>query len=302
MASYNGEKYIEQQLESILSQTYQQYHLLVTDDCSTDGTWKILQKYEKLYPEKLTICQNSKNSGSSKYNFMQMMLNNKDNYLMLCDQDDIWLPQKIEKAYTSMQEMEKKYGKETPLLVHTDLVVVDENLDVIEKSFQQMIGTAKIDDFKGMILQTDVTGCTVLYNYSLAKYLNEMPKSFVMHDWWLAMVCAAFGKSYNTKDAEILYRQHGGNVVGAQSIHNFKYFKYKLTNTKEIGSAMMEAYKQAKEFLGMYGSCLSEEQKELLCLYAQMSEEGKLARMYKMISKGLLRKGFLRSLSQLIYG
>ena len=97
LASYNGAPYIAAQIDSILQQTFRDFMLYIRDDCSNDGTWEIVQAYAAKEPDRIVALQNEENSGSAKHNFFKMMQEHQDNYVMLCDQDDVWHPDKIEK-------------------------------------------------------------------------------------------------------------------------------------------------------------------------------------------------------------
>ena len=139
MATYNGEKYIEEQLESLLEQTLQNFKIFIQDDCSQDKTIQIIQDYQRKYPDKIFFGINKKNTGSAKHNFFNLLLHYKDDYIMLCDQDDVWNADKIEITFNEMKRMEKLHGQQTPILVHTDLTVVDSDLKVINSSFKKML-------------------------------------------------------------------------------------------------------------------------------------------------------------------
>lgn len=302
LATYNGEKYIAAQLDSILEQTLLPDKIIITDDHSSDKTYSIVQQYQNRYPELIFANRKEKNSGSAKYNFMQMMLEHQQGYTMLCDQDDVWLPDKIELTFKEMQALEQKAEPGTPLLVHTDLKVVDEQLNIINPSLKSMIATAQIRTLKDIILQNHVTGCTVMYNEQLAKMLLKMPQHFVMHDWWLAMVAVVFAEISYIDKGTSLYRQHQSNVVGTQDVKTVSHKLYKLCNTKEIRAALFDSYQQAGSFLEMYKDRLDSEQIELLTAYSSLPTQNKCGRLATMKKYNLFRKGFLRKLSQIILG
>ena len=138
LASYNGETYLAEQLDSLLNQTEQNFLLFAQDDRSTDGTYALLCDYAARFPEKISVCQNTVNSGAAKWNFLDMISKHDTDYLMLCDQDDVWRPDKVETTLRAMQEAERIYGNREPILVFTDLCVVGENLHVLHPSFRTM--------------------------------------------------------------------------------------------------------------------------------------------------------------------
>ena len=302
MASYNGEKYIAEQIESVMQQTEQDFVLYINDDCSTDNTYHIASQYAQKRPDKIILTQNAKNTGNPKFNFIQMMIRRRDNYLMCCDQDDIWLPEKIATALAKMRDMEKKYGEATPLLVHTDLTVVDESLQLIAPSFKTMIGTAEIHELRELLLQNNVTGCTVIYNRALAEYLTRQPSDFVMHDWWLALVAMCFGKTGYIGEPMILYRQHSNNMMGAQNVKQLQSKFDRLSQPGKIHDNLYEFYRQCGSFLDTYNTLLSDEQRDLFSVVSQLPEKRKAQRIITFYRMRLFRKGFLRKASQILLG
>jgi glycosyltransferase involved in cell wall biosynthesis len=301
LAAYNGEKYIVEQLESLLAQTITGFHLYIRDDCSIDNTWHILQKYQAMYPEKITIERADTNIGA-KYNFMQLMTKIRDDYIFLCDQDDIWLPDKIETAMSKMREMEDEFGRDMPLLVHTDLVVVDDNKNVMYPSFRKVMnanyeGTA----LRNLLIQNVVTGNTVVYNRALASLVIANPSFMIMHDWWLGLIAAAFGKIGHIHKQTILYRQHTSNEIGAKDVRTFKYKFYKLTHGAEVREALCQTYTQAAAFLQMYSHLLNDRQCTLLTEYIHIPEKNKIMRWVTIIRLGVLKHGVSRKIANFLF-
>ncbi|HCT64584.1 MAG TPA: glycosyltransferase family 2 protein [Lachnospiraceae bacterium] len=302
LASYNGEKYIAQQIESVINQTYGDFILYINDDCSTDKTYEIIKDFEAKYPEKIKVTRNEKNSGNAKYNFMKMMLKHKDDYIMLCDQDDVWLESKVEITYNKIRQMENKYGIHTPILVHTDLKIVDEHLATISES---LISTVNSDysktKLKNEIVQNTLTGCTAMYNRRLADLIKAEPSFMVMHDWWIMLIASAFGKIDYVDKATILYRQHRENVVGVRNMRSLKFvFKFSR-NSKAIKQALEDSYRQARTFYNIYGNSLQLKDRKLVKQYAELIDKNKFCRILTVLSIGTVKNGFVRILGQLIY-
>ena len=166
MASYNSEKYIESQINSILSQTYNNYHIYINDDISTDNTLNILQNYKKQYNNIFSIKQNNERLGI-KENFSALMNKSNADYIMFSDHDDVWFNNKIEITYNEMTALEKKYSSSVPLLVFTDKQVTDINLNVINPSHNksEKLNTKNIS-FSRLLMGNVVSGCTVMINKS----------------------------------------------------------------------------------------------------------------------------------------
>ena len=233
LASYNGEKYIAGQIDSLLNQTIQDFRLFICDDASTDDTYSMLSDYSNKNPGKIHVSRNRKNSGGAKHNFIEMMINHKDDYVMLCDQDDVWLPTKIEVTLAKMREMESEFGSETPLLVHSDLVVVSKKLETIFPSFKiAMNADYSKTELQNQIIQNTLTGCKVMYNKSLADLITEVPEYMVMHDWWLIIIASAFVVIGTINEPTILYRQHEDNDIGAKNVRSLNHILYELHHWK----------------------------------------------------------------------
>ena len=189
MATYNGEKFIREQIDSIINQSYSDWHLIISDDCSSDNTVNIIKKYKAKYPDKISIYENTVRSGSAKANFYRLLSHINNEYVMFADQDDVWLPEKISITLAMMQSYEKVYGSHNPVLVHTDLYVVDESLHrVYDSLFDMQNMNYTRNGFNNILVQNIVTGCTVMINQALVRHLYEIPVKSVMHDMWFALV------------------------------------------------------------------------------------------------------------------
>ena len=303
MATYNGEKYLPQQLQSLIDQTYKDFKVIIYDDCSTDSSFDIIKQYAEDYPDVIFAYQNKINSTSAKYNFMNMMIGYKDDYIMLCDQDDVWLDDKIEITLEKMSRMEQKYGKQTPLLTHTDLTVVDDNLNVISPSFREaMNADYSKTELRQQLIQNTLTGCTCMYNRAVADLIVDVPDYCVMHDWFLMLVVSAFGKIEALPNTQtILYRQHKENQVGAKDVRTLKYKINKLLNGKDVRRAINETYTQAESFYNIYKNKLSNSQISLLKAYINIPNLNKFGRWRTIVKLGVLKNGIARKIANFIF-
>ena len=221
LTTYNGEKYIREQVESILNQTYKNIRLVISDDCSTDKTVEILKEYEKK-DDRVVLYSQKKNLGYVK-NFEFLLTKVENDLYMLSDQDDVWLPEKIEKSL-------EKLKKEDADLVFGELEVVDENLNTIFPSFGDfMLLNRKIKKYihtyKVNYLYNCVTGCTVLSKKKFIEKMLPFPNNskYLIHDHWLGLVVSLNGKLAYVEEKYIKYRQHGKNQVGVKRVsHNFE--------------------------------------------------------------------------------
>ena len=213
LATYNGEKYIKEQVESILNQTYENIRIIISDDCSTDNTRQVLKEYEN--NEKIKIFYQEKNLGYVK-NFEFLLKQVKSNLYMLSDQDDVWKKEKVEKSV-------EKIESEKLDLVFGDLEVVDENLNTLYKSYNRYMHLIhKIKkyqkDYRLQYLYNCMTGCTIISRKNWIDKVLPFPTNskYMIHDYWLGLVIALNGKVGYIEEPYILYRQHGKNQVGSK--------------------------------------------------------------------------------------
>lgn len=296
MTTYNGEKYVDEQIKSILASTYQDFELFIYDDGSTDSTMSILQSYESQYPEKIHAYQNKVNLGVT-LNFLHALCKSTTDYIMFSDQDDFWKPNKIAVTLKRMRHMEGQAGKDIPLAVFTDAIVVDKELKIINSSFfcSGHINPKKTD-LPHLLMENKLIGCTVMINASLRKVLQSqpMPKEARYHDWWIALIASGFGKTGFVNEGTLLYRQHGGNVVGDTGF--FAYFKNRIASLDKQREAILALERQAEEFLTLYGDRLTEENKDIIQHFANLSQMSFFQKRKQILCYGYLKTGFVRNI------
>lgn len=294
LATYNGELYLNDQLESIKVQTNQDFIILSRDDMSLDSTIDILKFHG------IKQIESKKNLGA-KQSFAELLdyavENTESKYFMFCDQDDVWNHDKIEKTYMKMRMLEEQYGKNTPLLVHSNLTVVDKFLNVLALSFlkYQHIDPSK-DSLNRLLLHNIVTGCTMMINRALAEKVKSMPKEAIMHDWWIAMVASAFGKIAYIDEPLMLYRQHGSNDTGAKK-YGFGYVLKKLFQKPSL-----EKYiKQSQAFLHLYHDELNPKDLHMLQAFSQFGTMNKYQKVRVLFKYNIWKNGFLRNVGLVLF-
>lgn len=296
LAVYNGEKYLKQQIESILSQTVKDIKIVIRDDGSTDKSVEIINDYCNKYSDKIS-CLIGKATGSAKQNFAELLNSCDDDYIMFCDQDDVWLPQKIEKTLSAMRVAED--NGQTPVLVHSDLKVVDQQLNVISPSFFDFQKLFQNDiTLPKLLVQNYVTGCTVMINRALKQKCNNIPQDCIMHDWWLALVAVLFGKIVCVDESTILYRQHSGNQVGAKASYGIALIKRKLATLDKVKENYNATYKQANALLTCYNNELEVWQRETLLKYCNIKYMNKLQKIRTVRKYGFKKGTRLREIGQ----
>jgi glycosyltransferase involved in cell wall biosynthesis len=262
LATYNADSYLHEQIDSLLRQTYKDWILWVHDDNSKDNTVNIIKEYMLEHPLKIKFLEDEISTAGAKENFTYLLNSIDDDYayLMFCDQDDIWLENKIEFTLSKMKEVESS-NQSQPVLIHTDLKVVDENLSTISESFfiYQKINPEWSKDFDISLVQNSITGCTMMINKKAKEISLPIGSNAIMHDWWILLrVLQNNGVVEFTEDSTMLYRQHSLNDVGAKGFSYFGLAK-KITSlkkyylmSKDLGlklSIIEIAYIKIKRFL-----------------------------------------------------
>jgi glycosyltransferase involved in cell wall biosynthesis len=183
LATFNGEKYLRQQIQSIFLQSHQNFHLIIRDDGSTDATLKIVKEMITEFPQKVTLIEDKTHLGVIG-SFCKLLSVSNACYIMFADQDDAWLSEKIAKSLAKMKDLEGLHGIEKPILVHSDLKVVDEKLELISPSYwaYTKIYPREGSHLNRLLVQNEITGCTVMINRSLANLSNPIFSGSVMHD------------------------------------------------------------------------------------------------------------------------
>ena len=298
LATYNGFSFIASQLDSILSQNYKDIRLIIRDDLSNDSTPKVLEAYVQQYPDIIKILPSDKQLGV-KGNFSCLMENSTSNYIMFADQDDLWEEGKISKTFAKMKEMEEAYSSVTPLLVHTDLKVVDRDLKVFSESYWKY---GKIDPLKGhslnrLLMQNVVTGCTMMINRSLLSLSIPVPESAAMHDWWLAIVAAAFGHIEALPQTTMMYRQHARNALGAQKFLSMNYFKKGM---ERISRPEFAKQAHVNALLARYPEKLSPDQRQMLGAYKKLPRAKLLEKAFLIFKYRFFKMGFIRNVVNIL--
>lgn len=303
MAAYNGQNYIAEQIESILRQSEPDWRLMIQDDCSADATYDIANQYSKKYPEKIGVFRRTENSGGAAANFFSMMKYATSEYTMLADDDDVWLPDKIEKTLSAMREEERIFTKRTPILVHTDVKVVDAGLHLIADSMFRRQGlNYRNCDLNHMLAQNIVTGCTMMVNRPLLALVTQktIPDHAVIHDWWFALIAAAMGKICFIDRPTLLYRQHSGNAVGSKSMGGLNYTLKNLVSVRRVQNPLRAGFLQADELLLKYGLQLDGEMREILTDYVNIPNLNKLKRIGMLKKRNFWKSSIYRKLGQLL--
>lgn len=216
-ATWNGAAYLGEFMESLQRQTHPHWRLWVRDDGSTDGTLALL---EALAAADLRIAllppDGQRLGAAGSFARLWERAAPHATYLAFADQDDVWLPHKLARSLARLREEEARCGADTPVLLHTDLAVVDEALRPVASSFRAYAGLGALEaPLAERVAHNVVTGCTVLANAALRMRSVPIPPD-IMHDAWVACVAVTCGRTVHLDEATVAYRQHGANTIGAR--------------------------------------------------------------------------------------
>ena len=247
LATYNGESFLREQLDSIVNQEYKSWELLIHDDGSIDNTIQILNEYENNYPNKIKLLNDQRVFASASKNFFHLIENRSKeaNLYCFCDQDDIWHKSKLRFI---IERYISKEG-EKPLLIHSDLSLIDNKGELLEKSHNKLINYQKNFITKNTsYYYNPVPGCAMTINSALAEKISYS-KYMVMHDWWILL--SAMQENTNVLYIDlplVAYRQHSGNVLGYKKNNVLILVIRLLFKIPRYISNVKKAYKQSKQF------------------------------------------------------
>lgn len=291
LATYNGEKYLREQIDSILNQTYPHFNLIIRDDGSTDKTLEIIKSYGD---PRIKLIVNGVNGGVVN-NFSSLLQSSFAPYVLLADQDDVWESDKVERMLICAQAFDE--GK--PLLVHHDMQVVDSKLNVISPSFWRFSKfNPQATTLNRLLMQNNVTGAACLINHALVEKALPIPKEALMHDHWLALIAAAFGEIIPVKETLVKYRQHGKNQLGAKKQGVFSHLQKGIKKLGKSPYALNQA--QARAFLARFHRELSDENKTMLNTFVTLSEVSYLKSRFLIIKSRFWKQGWLKNFTLLI--
>ena len=218
LAAYNGEEFIAEQIDSILAQTFQDFRLIIRDDGSSDNTPAIIEEYSRKYPDKIEIVHDDVVCRDPYKNFMELLKHATANYVMFCDQDDYWLPYKLQVMLWHMKDIEHR-DPGLPVYVLSGLNVVDENLQSMDRFLQLSLEKTEYKKFTNLLLSNVAAGCASIMNkalYSKSKgYIDGMPFA---HDSILAILASMCGVIEHIPAAMVFYRQHKHNASGYMGV------------------------------------------------------------------------------------
>ncbi|MCQ2344592.1 MAG: glycosyltransferase family 2 protein [Paludibacteraceae bacterium] len=244
LSSYNGSRFIDQQIESIANQTFGDWLLTVRDDGSQDDTVQRLESWQNRLGERMRIMPSEGNVGVVR-SFELLLGFSKGDYVMMCDQDDVWLPRKVEMTLEMMKEEEKKNSGKA-VAVFTSINLVDGELKPKGMTFfeQNHFDFPFAKTFNNICVCNCVAGCTMMLNRNALRVALPFAESVPAHDWWVAAKVARNGILSVLETPTMLYRLHGNNVCGADVMEDGHYRKLMKSPL-----AVWRKYAEVRQFL-----------------------------------------------------
>ena len=214
LSVYNGARYLPELLASISGQTSADWQLIVRDDGSTDNSMALVAEFSRLHQGKCMVVPSPEGNIGIMRSFSALLAHSTAPFFMFCDQDDFWLPDKLQTFCDFIDQHGLAGDQAGVFLIHSDLDVVDAERRPLFLSHvpRAMINQARLST---LIRENVVTGCVALGNARLREIAVPIPPEAKLHDWWVAIVAAALGKVYFIDRKTVQYRQHQGNQVGA---------------------------------------------------------------------------------------
>ena len=294
LATFNGERYILQQLKSIESQTILPTRIIISDDGSTDSTLEIIRIWQKSTKLSVNILPCSGVRLGSCKNFERLLAFTSSDYVMLSDQDDVWKKTKAESLLSEMIKLENSTPTRTPLLVYSDLSLIDNDGLLISSSFYryQRLNPFK-NDWISLSLQNVVTGCSSLINSSCINLALPFPDEVILHDWWLALVASRNGTTSLVFDDIVSYRQHDDNVIGAKGFFRLVLNRlYQFFNFKSLDHWIGLPLHQMRACSERFPSDNTLESQYIKSLFSPSS----IIRLLAAFELGLSKHGLLRTI------
>jgi rhamnosyltransferase len=296
MATYNGADYIESQIKSIQQQTFDDWELMISDDGSSDGTVDVIKK-AVVEDNRIKSVVTGIRHYSASAHFLHLLNFAKNDYFAFSDQDDYWLKEKLALSMAELKHLESTFGEDVPLMVYSDMIVVDENLNVISTSYWKQSGKVMRNDCLEQLLNTNtVAGCTIVGNKALRILVTSQNHDgdndmILMHDWWIALIASCCGYSTRLSRPTVMYRQHGTNSVGAEKYSFFDKVKRFHVNASKYWLSC----RQAELLYRMYGGFMRPHVRQTVAAYSSLPripiwKDLVLLRKYHLFKENLLKK------------
>jgi len=295
LSTFNGERFVEEQLESIWAQSMSDFKLVVRDDGSSDETMKILRAAERQHPDDMLVWSDDGQRLGAKESFARLLEVADTPYVAFSDQDDRWVPQKLQHQLEVVRAGEDRFGADTPILCCSDAVVTDAALNTIAPSYfdEHRIDLSPSENrpLPALMLRNHAIGATTMMNIALARRARPVPPSAVMHDWWCALIAAALGQVLVIPTPLVHYRQHGANVIGSRPRSAPANLRRLRSELSRHSNALSESAGQCAELLNRCGFEMRRQDKAAAEAFASVRFKSGVLRMIALVRSGVLKRG-----------
>jgi len=303
LSVYNGESFLQQQLDSIAGQSYSDWRLILRDDGSSDKSREIIEQFKNNHPEKIEIVKDTKGNIGYNASFMELMGHATADHILLCDHDDFWYPEKISVLLAAIKDEEKKDNTKG-ILAFCDLQLTDEKLNITHDSFLRKMRFNKNNGNQVFFLKNYVPGCSTMFNKALLQEAFKTQNLIGFHDQWLITLAAAINGIVCVNKPLMKYRQHDKNAIGikadqAQTLGLFikDALKYAFQNKKYRQLMYSKNIAQLQNICSVLPGAVSKEASD----FDAIDRSAYISRKLKNISKPyLIGRSFLEQLTYII--
>lgn len=280
LATFNGEKFLSKQLDSLLKQTYSDFKIIIRDDGSTDSTLKIIEKYKKKYPKKISLVTDDKKNVGATQNFGILLENSNADYIFFCDQDDVWLSNKVAISLQKMKQIENKEIA-IPCLIFSDMKAINETGNITHQSvWQELHLHPNFFTLNRLLVQNIPHGCTMLINKAMRNLSTPIPKTAMLHDHWIALLAITCGKFDFIEEPTILLRNHDQNVTRKTTslLQKIKRYTVNFFSKNEYEHYIKLRVDQAKALQLRSSSFINDEHFDILKNFIQLEKASSIKR------------------------
>ena len=304
LACYNGGPYLSRQLATLREQDDPCFSVLMQDDGSSDDTASLLREAAGEDERFHLAGENGRHLGAVG-NFWSLLRQSDGELIALCDQDDEWASCRLSRCREAMAQAEARYGADTPLLVHSDCRLIDGDGALLAESFFRRQGwDPAAVALPRLLVQNNVTGCTLMMNAPLRRLALQYgdPSKMYMHDWFLALTAAAFGRIVFIPEPLVSYRQHGGNVMGASAAGQVRRGARALSQWEKGKARIALTYDHTRAFREACGDALPDAARRCIDGYLATQPMGKVRRVLAVRRGGYTMQSPITRAGQLLFG
>jgi len=297
LSTHNGSKYLPDFVASLARQSCREFRLLAMDDASEDDSATLLSELCRMHHLELTVIITHSGQLGVVKAYHRLIQFATSPYLCFADQDDVWHPEKLAQNLAKMRQNEERYGADTPILIHSDLRVCDQNLGIIHPSFvryQQL--SPERTGLRQLLVQNAVTGCTVMFNRALAQHLKEFPPEAIYHDWYAAVTAAAFGVIDYIAQPLVDYRQHQNNQLGAVRYHWRYGWQMLRSGRAKLHWRLVKTQQQSAGFLTLNHAALTPAQRMTVQHWATIDRQPFFAKRLTALRNGYTKNTLMRAI------